>query len=156
MEDEILIELFKEKIAKDKEFRLKVFGNSMKPFIKDGDIIGVKKVDYKGISIGDVILYYVDKKVFAHRILYKRRRDGGEFLIVKGDFVGSFDFKVQPEQVLGKVVKIEKKEREIRLENKGAKAYNYLILLYSLMFSMIREWGSRIIKKSKIKNKVSK
>ena len=156
MEDEILIELFKEKIAKDKEFRLKVFGNSMKPFIEDGDIIGVKKVDYKGISIGDVILYYVDKKVFAHRILYKRRRDGEEFLIVKGDFVSSFDFKVQPEQVLGKVVKIEKKEREIRLENRGAKVYNYLILLYSLMFSMIREYGSRIIKKSKIKNKVSK
>ncbi|HQO38581.1 MAG TPA: S24/S26 family peptidase, partial [Candidatus Omnitrophota bacterium] len=86
--------------------RLQAKGGSMHPFIRSGDWV---QVDLSGrgaetIRAGDVILFRQDDGLFAHRVL---RRMAGGFL-VKGDMSFGSDGVAVPDDVMGRVIAIER------------------------------------------------
>lgn len=81
-------------------------GNSMLPFLQEGDLAIVNKVDASKIKLGDVI-------VFRDRDLYTTRRiiqiqQHGTRLRTKADNWPNFEYYFSMDDVLGKLVSFER------------------------------------------------
>lgn len=75
-------------------------GNSMLPFLQDGDALGVEPVSWKDIEIGDILTYRLEDKFPTLRVVRKTERKA----VLIGDNWPKRRFEVWPENVLGKVM----------------------------------------------------
>ncbi len=99
-------------------------GGSMYPTICDGDLITVEPINPSDIASGDIILYRHQSGVTAHRVMriLKRSAPKGpqgcsstetlQFLL-RGDAAFNDDDPVHDDQILGKVVSIERNCRPL-------------------------------------------
>jgi signal peptidase len=83
-----------------------LLSNSMKPYIKRGDVVLVKKVeqdDIKNICIGDIVEYTLENKVVIHRVINIVEGSGGKrTFTTKGDANSTADEKpVEENQIVG-------------------------------------------------------
>jgi len=100
-------ELASELLRRGEPLRIKARGGSMIPFILDGDMVLIGPAANSEILVGDVICYEISPgRLFLHRVI---RRDGERF-VTKGDALAFTDV-VFPDQVLGRVVAIERRGR---------------------------------------------
>jgi signal peptidase I len=81
-------------------------GNSMTPAIRDGDRLTVEPLASHAARPGDVVLYLSPHGVTAHRVVGL----GSTVLRCQGDAAGSQEESVPAEEVLGKVLGIERLE----------------------------------------------
>ncbi len=116
--DELAVELLRRGGA----LRIKARGASMLPFVRDGDIVFVTPT-VRGIDIGDIVCYEpAVGRLFLHRVI---RRDGLR-VVTKGDAL-SFTEVIDPRQVLGTAIAIERRGRIKRLDSRGARWRNRVI-----------------------------
>lgn len=81
----------------------------MHPTIRHGDVITVEPVAPSKLRRGDIILYRFQKGLIAHRIVnIEERKNCGLTFILRGDASPTYDAPVKLEQVLGKVVCLER------------------------------------------------
>lgn len=79
-----------------------VYGNSMYPTIKDGQIVTI--CTDKNYNIGDIIAYYVNNHIIVHRIIFVRKN----YVLTKGDNNNYIDpLRVLKERIIGKVEQIK-------------------------------------------------
>ena len=91
--------------------RFKAKGWSMLPSIRSGDIVAVSPIT-DGITSGDIILYRSKENTpVVHRVI-KKNESGG--ILTKGDSSLDFDSPITNEQVLGKVIDVERRGINIR------------------------------------------
>jgi signal peptidase I len=111
-------ELAGELLGRGAALRVRARGGSMAPFIHDGDVVTIEPVTDRGVLVGDVVLYRTAAGgLVAHRVLRKIMGCGAEALLVRGDATsGPYD-QVLPEQVLGKVVSLERDGAVVRLDS---------------------------------------
>jgi len=101
-----------------KSVRLRAPGWSMHPTIRDGEAITVQPVDAAAVKRGDIVLYRCDRGVIAHRAVRIEKRAGDNPLFVlRGDGLGAVAEPVEPDQVLGRVVSVERDGRTIDPDN---------------------------------------
>lgn len=117
--------------------RIQVTGNSMKPFIKDGDILYIKKVNLQDLSIGDLIFFKdLYGQLIIHRIVKKFKDSSGKVkLQTKGDSLISYDDVIDSYSVMGKVYMVERRLNNfenayMNLESFIWKSINYLIVFW--------------------------
>ncbi len=110
----------------------KVHGGSMRPFLRDGDIVITKKVDPKDMASGDIILYHLREKFCVHRIIRKSKKNDKTVFFTKGDRLSHFDAPVYDKQIMGKVIAVKKKNKIINLTSKKGQMLNLLLLVYSI------------------------
>jgi signal peptidase I len=111
-----LIELSKEMIRDGYRVRLQAAGKSMYPFIRDGDIIEIERVNVQQIKLGDIIFYHnEDRGIFAHRVIRKSSGNLDPLFITKGDANSDSGEEVKPDKILGRVITIERNGQKIRL-----------------------------------------
>lgn len=151
--------------------RFRAPGRSMHPTIREGEVITVEPVTPSGIRKGDIILYRTQKKLTAHRVirinkngtqsselssqnsslnphssLFNARHSslGTHYLfITRGDATATYDDPVHPQQVLGKVVSVERGGCTIKLDNRRAKtAYTFRFYIYCLKRWIVRRLRS--------------
>lgn len=97
-------------------------GNSMQPTISNGELITVKPVAPSDLEQRDIILYRYEKGVIAHRLVRIRRIKGdAHYFILRGDASGACDYPVEAQQILGKVVSVERGGCTIDLYSRRAK-----------------------------------
>jgi signal peptidase I len=119
--------------------RFRANGNSMQPTIKDGEVIMIKPVVSSQIKRGDIVFYQNHNGVIAHRVVAIKavntkpsaigdQETGGTsilnpqssifrtFFILRGDASSTCDEPVEADQVLGKVVFVERARRLIDLD----------------------------------------
>ena len=72
-------------------------GWSMKPFIKDGDTVVLKKSDEK-IKVGDCVLF---ERSDGKKILHRVYETDGEIVVTRGDFETRCDEPISVSQILG-------------------------------------------------------
>jgi hypothetical protein len=91
----------------------------MLPFIKDSDVITILPVKNCTIFIGDVVIVadQYNKKVVVHRVVNISK----DSYLIKGDNCFKFDGFASLNEILGKVVKIERKGKITRLGIGGEK-----------------------------------
>lgn len=131
--------LFEEVLGKGADLRVKVTGGSMRPSLKGGEVLHIKKVPCSGLRRGDIILYR-DRSgsPVLHRIVGKKRDAAGSHIfLTKGDALSTCDDTVAESQVLGKVWKIERagsrgETAHIDMDSFPRRAYGYLMAFIGL------------------------
>ncbi len=116
---ELLLKLSRDILEKGKSIRFQAKGWSMRPFIRDGDFIVVSPVKSSSIRKGDVVFYpNAENKIIVHRIIRKYKQKGRMTVLIKGDASFSSPEKMDIQNVLGKVIAIERNGRKKRLDTK--------------------------------------
>jgi signal peptidase I len=101
----------------------RVLGASMFPWIRSGDFVFVQRSDFSRASVGQVILYERDQRLFVHRVIRNRQNESagrsGSCLITKGDALDGRDAPVSEAEFLGRVTRIHRGKRHIDLDSLG-------------------------------------
>jgi len=108
-----LVELMQATLAKGIPFRFKVKGFSMRPFIRDSDVVTVSPVDNSSISLGEPVAFIHPGmgKLVIHRIVAKK----GHYYLIKGDSTSGPDGLFSGENILGCVTKVERNGKDFFL-----------------------------------------
>jgi hypothetical protein len=89
--------------------RFSAEGTSMRPTIQDGDAITVGPMGGRTIQRGDIVLYRQRDRPVVHRIVEVRRTaEARSLLVPRGDGKSACDAPIEPHQVIGRVVAIER------------------------------------------------
>jgi signal peptidase I len=117
-----------------------VYGLSMFPFYLPGDVVRVKKTQRKNMIKGNVIVFTVNNKLVAHRLLAVDFNK--EKVITKGDGLIKMDGLLKLEDIHGVVVQHYRKGKVMKLiNNRFAKK---VILFFSPVMGFITFPLSRI------------
>jgi hypothetical protein len=127
---DLFSEIIEEILNCGHSIRFRTPGNSMYPTICDGDLITVKPIKPSDVIVGDIILYRHKSGVTVHRVMQifnrsdkksqsapigPQDRSSSETLqfSLRGDAAIYYDDPVEAEQILSKVVSVERNGRSI-------------------------------------------
>lgn len=94
--------------ALESQHAIPVRGQSMWPTLRDGDRIWIAH-SRKGVGRGDVIVYRLGRQTIVHRVVGVDAHEGQPCLLTQGDHRTRTDPPVLPEQVLGRVIAVERR-----------------------------------------------
>ena len=110
----LLLDLSTELLGRGKRVRFRAPGRSMYPTIRENEPITVEPIAPQDVKVGDIILYRFEESVVAHRVMRIEKREGNASrFILREDTWGTLDEPVEAEQILGKVVSVERAGRNI-------------------------------------------
>ena len=118
----IFLDVSADLLSQGYSVRFRPGGYSMRPTIRDGEAVTVEPVEPGKVKKGDIILYRAARGVIAHRVVrIERREDEARVFHLRGDASNSCDAPVSAEQILGRVVSVERNGRTLCLVNLRAK-----------------------------------
>jgi len=124
------------------DLRVRVTGRSMAPFLKGGEVLTIKKVDYASLKKGDLIFFKnLHGSPLLHRLIKKKNVKNNTFMFhTKGDALITFDEPVCEHEILGKVHRIEKivsygRTKSINMESYLWRNINFIIASVSVIKS---------------------
>lgn len=122
----ILVELLQAVTEKGKPFRVRAFGFSMHPFIRNRDIITISPLPSGRPRLGDVAAFLqpVTGKLVVHRVIGFK----GDHCLIRGDNVVESDGLIPCPNIQGYVTCVERDGKEIWW---GSGPERYLIALMS-------------------------
>ena len=131
-----------ELLRSGQSIRFRAPGRSMYPTIREGETITVQPVAPAAVKIGDIILYHFQRGVVAHRVVSIEKKRGDALLfILHADTSGAPDEPVEPSQILGKVVSVERGGRSIDLYSRRAKMQR----IAHVWASRLKRWMMRSV-----------
>jgi len=111
-------------------------GNSMWPFIREGDSISFEIVNFKNIRTGDIAVYIKNKNIpfiISHRVVKKT----GDALIIKSDGA-LFRYEIiHEDDLIGRLKSITRDGKSIRLDNRIHDRLNKIIAWFSLNIPVV-------------------
>jgi hypothetical protein len=97
--------------------RCRVRGSSMKPFVRDGDVLTVSPPSGMPPRAGDIVLYRTAAgNALLHRVIDVTQRDAGVWLTIWGDAAAGPLDEVSAERIMGVAVALERGRRSMRLD----------------------------------------
>lgn len=106
----------------------------MSPFILDGDVLAIEPVASHRLRIGDVVAFVRLGRPTVHRIVAKAGND----YLVAGDGYSGLAETVSPGNIVGRVVGIERRGRNVRL---GLGPERMIIALLSRRGLLLPVWA---------------
>jgi len=88
------------------DVRINSRGLSMFPFIRTGDKITISPE--KNLNIGDIIVFKRNEEKVCHRLVKTYEKEGIKYFRTRGDSSFDFDEPITANQILGKVIRIER------------------------------------------------
>ena len=123
-------------LHKSERMRFKVIGKSMRPLIQRGDWVLIQQFsDSIQPKIGDIVLIKKSETFLVHRIIQMSNK----FLITQGDWSRTIDPPNQPDDILGKVVMIEKKNFKINLMNPISHILNQMVFKLLKFINLVQK-----------------
>jgi len=119
----LLLDLTTELLSQGATVRFRPRGRSMYPSIREGEVITVEPVRASDVKLADIVLYRSERGLIAHRVVEIASRDARVFRL-QGDASLSCDQPVAAEQILGRVVGVERNGRSVALASPGAKMWH--------------------------------
>jgi signal peptidase I len=124
-------------------------GETMRPFMGEGDLVIVEPVDWEAIRVGDIITYRFEDKFPTRRVVSIDR--GAATLVLRGDSIrGRPDFLVRRQDVLGRAearvragVTVDRHSREWRWASFRALSSHRLSALAGVGRRLARTVASR-------------
>lgn len=139
------VHLIKKVIGSSGTIDLPAEGESMFPFIKNGDICTFTITDPSQLKKGDVALFHsaATGKLVAHRFVHSTVIDEEQYYVFKGDTNLGFDKPVQKTQIIGKLVLVQKNKLKINVGNSCAVLYGKLLLALPVLSGLLRNYLNR-------------
>jgi len=125
------IEVIASALAGQGRISLRVRGSSMLPWVRPGDIAVIRRTDAAHVRCGDVVLILRDKRLFVHRLVKKHHSLGVTKFLAKGDAHPGDDGMIDGQEILGRVMKIYRGNRQIDLDEPRHLALGILISQFS-------------------------
>ncbi|MFH2137107.1 MAG: S26 family signal peptidase [Candidatus Omnitrophota bacterium] len=132
MEEIILkakVDLLCKQLRETGSIQVSVSGNSMFPFMKNGDMLLVEPIKIKDVFLGEVVVVYAHNNLYCHRVAFKNPK----FIQTKADALVLWDVPANQEDLIGKVVGRVKKGNIIRIDNGWLRIAGILILGFSFL-----------------------
>lgn len=124
-------------LGEDSDMACLVLGGSMLPFLSHKDLVWLRPVTAAELKFGDIVVFHQDGGRVIHRFMRRKRMDGREVLITKGDAVDHGDPPVLPNQVVAKVVRVDKGWLTIPLDGMPGRLLNIALAVLSSYPSVI-------------------
>ncbi len=114
-------------------------------------IIHIEPAKAEDIRVGDIVVYSSEEKMVAHRLAKKIIKEEKELLVVKGDnWLGSSE--VFPENVIGKVIKVERWGIQLNFKRGIGKIFDIICRstspLTSRLYSILKNGKHSLIRKN--------
>jgi len=108
-----LLALARAVLERGASFRFRAVGTSMVPFIRSGDVLTLSPLRGRQPRVGDVIAFVhpVTGRMAVHRVVCARQAA----YLLRGDAVLEPDGWIRLEDILGRVTRIERDGRRVRL-----------------------------------------
>jgi len=117
----------------------------MSPFLATGDELSVKEAAAKELFLGDIIVYKRGGEFVVHRFIsLKQSKDAVQYIEAKADNYLSFDDPVAGSLLLGRVVGIRRKGRQIDLNRNRWRFFSRIIGRLSFLEAGIFENMARV------------
>jgi signal peptidase I len=136
--------------------RFRAPGYSMYPTILHEDVITVQPLKAEAIKVGDIVLYQSENSVIAHRVVRIENKSDihtdsqssalspQSFFILRGDARPANDNPINAEQILGKVVCVERNGRCINPYRLKAQLTFYIRRLVSRLRRLLNEAPAKV------------
>ncbi len=123
-------------------------GFSMRPFLRAGEKLIIKRTPIGNLRSGDLILYRANNQLVCHRLV-RRIKEGERYLLyARADSSACQPETVTEEMFLGQVIGVVKNGRIINLKQAKWRLINRLIVLLAPLLSrsilIIRPYYSRL------------
>jgi signal peptidase I len=125
-DEEIIKDMLFELFEKEKKGWFRIISGSMSPLIDINDRVLVRKVSQSEVKLRDIILFKSDDVLITHRVVGKFYNNGQLCFIQKGDR-GGLALSVTAQNVLGKVIAVEKNGQYLRLDRGWGRMVNTLL-----------------------------
>ena len=113
-----------------------VSGRSMLPFIRPKDRLLVSHRIRK-LHIGDVITFYDSGLLVVHRIMRLKNQLGSILVTTKGDNSRTYDNPVSFDDILGRVVAIQRNDFTLSLDRPSMRIKGWLIATRSIFMKKV-------------------
>lgn len=129
-EPEVFAEICKSLLVAGKSVRFNALGDSMFPFIHNGDLVLVEPIKAECLKTGDVILYEGENgHCLLHRIIHKRNLAGSLEFQIQADNILKPDGWVSSDGVFGRLTQFYQDGVWLKMGSIGSRAANLLILI---------------------------
>ena len=126
-------------LGSGKALRFRAGGGSMRPLLRNGDVLEVRSVDPTALKPRQIVLYrQASGRLLAHRIVAVRYRFGQKVFILQGDAQIVADEWVEPHQVLGLVSAAWREGRALPLNALPARIFGWV-------WTILTPWRGRLI-----------
>ena len=93
--------------------RMRALGSSMLPSIWPGDLLIVANCQPSEVVVGDIVCFVRERRFVIHRVARIHESEEKRVWVTRGDGMYREDEPIQQEQLLGRVVAIERSGRRI-------------------------------------------
>ena len=115
---------------------LRVYGASMLPWVRPGDLAMIHNASPETVRCGDVVLFRRGDRLYVHRIVEKRGLRLTRRFLAKGDANPHADGVIGQEEILGRVMNLYRGNRLIDLDSPGQLMLGLLIAQFSRRSSL--------------------
>jgi len=141
--------LRKEIIRQGRSVQIFASGYSMFPFLRKGDLLTVEPVPMETIKRGDIVVFEMEEKWIAHRVIKIRNSTKALEFLLRGDTCMAFDPVVDKENFIGSVQVFTRKNSKKVLSkgvlNTWRKIIEALGLLYNFPLYSTRIFAGLIL-----------
>ncbi|SFL10789.1 signal peptidase, endoplasmic reticulum-type [Paenibacillus sp. 1_12] len=128
-------------IRKHGRLDLTAHGNSMFPFIREGDVCRFVSFDSLLLKKGDIAVFYsLDGNIIAHRLCQFKLINNELCYVFKGDTSIGYDEPVRKKQIIGKLIWIRKGTMIYRAEGWAPQLWGRLILTLPVLSLLLRTY----------------
>ncbi|TAJ15533.1 hypothetical protein DMA11_01175 [Marinilabiliaceae bacterium JC017] len=88
-------------------------GNSMFPFLRQGDVLLVDPVSLREVQVGQIVVFKDCRKIIAHRLISKNQ----DSFLCKGDGLFKNDLWMREKSLLGVVIARKRKNSWLKIDS---------------------------------------
>jgi len=119
-DSDLFVDMTRELLQRGCNVRFRATGTSMHPTIRDGEVVTVAPSSDDEFAVGDVLLCRVGRRPTAHRVVAVQSSVHGQKLFhLHGDNLYSPDRPVRAEDVIGRVLTVNRDGRDHQLDSPG-------------------------------------
>jgi signal peptidase I len=133
--EELSHKLRKEAISKGHSVKTVASGYSMYPFLRAGDILTVDPVPMNQIKRGDIVVFEMEEKWIAHRVVKIRNSAKGLEFLLRGDTCMAFDPIVDTENYLGIIRDFTRKNSKKNITDAGLLFWKKIIVTFGIVYN---------------------
>ncbi len=135
------IRLFKSVIGKSKYLNLPADGTSMFPLIQEGDVCRFCECDPLQLKKGDIVLFCTSTgQLIAHRFYESKVVDHETLYFFKGDTNLGIDQPVVQEQIIGKLLYIQKETTILYASHLLVSIWGNFIIHFPITSGILRRY----------------